>query len=361
MKWHWILLLLSALSICHAANTQIGVYYYPGWKDNLVGGVSAHPWEVIKPYPDREPLLGYYAEDQDGILNHQLGMMADNGISFVVFDWYWHAKLGALKTQAIDTYFRVPNRARVKTTILWANHTEFPQSEDEYKAMVRYWLRYFLHSEYLQIDGKPVVFVFSMDGLEAKANAFGKTTADLIADAQAIARGAGFKGIYFVGSTGANNPIFAKLNGTGPYDAITSYNFQGPATYLYDGKRNVSHSYGELDAAYRDQWSWMLSHTSIPFIVPMSSGWDRRPWGGSPDPQHDESRATPREFAAHLEAGRNLILGNHARTLGMGVICCWNEFGEGSFIEPTKAGGDALLRQVNFVFARREGASKNAP
>ncbi len=34
-----------------------------------------------------------------------------------------------------------------------------------------------------------------------------------------------------------------------------------------------------------------------------------------------------------------------------GVICCWNEFGEGSIIEPTRQGGFARLEQIRAVFA----------
>ncbi|MBK7050726.1 MAG: hypothetical protein IPH54_08055 [Rhodoferax sp.] len=28
------------------------------------------------------------------------------------------------------------------------------------------------------------------------------------------------------------------------------------------------------------------------YVVPMTSGWDKRPWGGSKDPEHDNSIST---------------------------------------------------------------------
>ena len=82
----------------------------------------------------------------------------------------------------------------------------------------------------------------------------------------------------------------------------------------------------------------------------MTSGWDKRPWGGSKDPFHDNSLSSPTEFEAHLRAGRDLISNNQILKGGLGVICCWNEFGEGSFIEPTKAKQFHYLDKVRSVF-----------
>ena len=39
------------------------------------------------------------------------------------------------------------------------------------------------------------------------------------------------------------------------------------------------------------------------------------------------------------------------KTLRTGIICCWNEYGEGSYIEPTKAFGMQYLERVKKVFA----------
>ena len=34
-----------------------------------------------------------------------------------------------------------------------------------------------------------------------------------------------------------------------------------------------------------------------------------------------------------------------------GMICCWNEFGEGSYVEPTKRDGFAYLERIRKIFA----------
>ena len=355
--------LLMATAKVHAADAglRVGVYYYPGWRDDTPGSVSAQPWDALHAYPAREPLLGYYRDGEPAILARQLAWMADFGIDFIVFDWYWNHRLGALKTHAINTFLALPQPARVQASLLWANHTEFPAAAAELDAMVRHWLTYFAHPQYLTIDGMPVVFVFSIRQLEEKAQRFGSSSAALLARARAIAQAAGYRGIYFIGGASANSisahgnnakdkTPAAPVHGAGGFDALSAYNYHGPATFRYEGGHHESHSYAELDRGYRDHWQWMMAHASLPYILPMTAGWDRRPWGGSRDGRHDQSRGTPDEFALHLEAARATMLRHPQSTLRMGVICCWNEYGEGAFIEPTRLEKFAYLEQVRRVF-----------
>ena len=58
------------------------------------------------------------------------------------------------------------------------------------------------------------------------------------------------------------------------------------------------------------------------------------------------------EYFMRLARTQNLIDVRPEKTLRMGVICCWNEYGEGSFIEPTKRMGKELLERVRAVFGQ---------
>jgi hypothetical protein len=340
---------------------SVGVYYYPGWRDNVLGNRSAHPWEDIRKFPEREPLIGYYREGDVTVMEQQVDQMADTGLDFVVFDWFWNDQLGALHTHSLEAFSNARNRSRLKFAFLWANHTEFPESVRQIEKMARAWTSYFHRPGYLRIDGKPVVVIMSVGLLEKRAARFHATAADLLGAIRRVARENDLPGVFIVGGLGARDPAIDRYSGLASdgFDAYSTYNYQGTGTRYYEGKRNVSHSYPELDAGYRDHWQWMMDHSPVPYIVPMTSGWDKRPWGGSPDPQHDNSQSTPEQFETHLRAAKELMLANPAKTLGMGVICCWNEWGEGSFIEPTKAEGDAKLRRVKRVFG--PASDKAAP
>jgi hypothetical protein len=341
---------LSAASIAPKAAYRIGTYYFPGWKSNQVGNARAQPWDVIKLYTDREPTLGWYAEDGVGVMSQQLQWMHDYGIDYVVFDFLWGGDSKPLLTAGLNAYMSVPNRWGVEFSIMWANHTTYTFSKAQFETLFKFWATtYFKRADYVKVDGKPVVFIFSSEILDANAKAIGMTTPALVAMADTIAKQQGLAGVSFIGGGGTTAYNFGTTSG---YQGFSTYNYHSPVTVALTPSRpnNISRTYGELDTSYQNQWAWMQKNASGVFVLPMTSGWDKRPWGGSSDPLHDDSRSTPAEFRKHLLAARAFMDKEATKTRRMGVICCWNEFGEGSFIEPTKVDGLKYLEQVRDVF-----------
>jgi hypothetical protein len=330
---------------------DIGVYYFPGWKDNAIGGPYPKPWDKIKPYPERQPKLGWYREGDVKVMNHQLSWMADYGISYVVFDWIWGRDNKGYIEHALRAYLDSKNSKRVKFSILWANHTEYIFSKHQLTSLVKYWCdRFFIRDEYKKVDGKPVVFIFSAKVLNKNLRKLGMTPSEFFEYANTIAKQRGLAGINFIAGVYSNDPVVDYTKSSG-YAGFSAYNFHGPATYrLKMNILNMAHSYEELDMSYRDQWRWMLKNSQGLYIVPLTSGWDKRPWGGSSDPDHDDSISTPAEFEEHLLAAKKVMLQHPKRTKKMAVICCWNEFGEGSFIEPAQKYGFGYLEKIRTVF-----------
>ena len=333
-----VFLVAGLLSNARAqADYQIGVYYFPGWRAGLKAAPSLVPWEAIKPFKEREPMLGWYDDGDVETVNTQLGWMRSHGLSYVVFDWYWGGGRVHLE-QALQAYFSAANRSQMPFALLWSNHDAAPTSAGDFSAMVRYWIdNYFKRPEMFKIDGKPVVFIFDHQHLQERARQFGSDVPSLLNTAQELVRAAGLPPIYFVGST-FNNPKAASLG----YSATSAYNYQG--------LDKPSRSYSQLVTDYAKAWEFQTGRHGVPYIVPMTQGWDRRPWGGSKDPEHDLSGGVPETFEQHLRAAKALMDRQPQQTLRMGVICCWNEFGEGSYIEPTKAAGFTYLERIKAVF-----------
>lgn len=349
---------MLAMPASHAAestkpatkNATVGVYYFPGWIFAPPFATSP-PWDAIRQYGGRKPLLGYYNDSMIDVATQQLRWMHSYGIDFVIYDWYWMNNGGAMLTQAIDAYQASPARSVVNFSILWANHTDTPSSLDQFDAIVDYWIHhYFRQKTYRQVDGMPVVFIFSPEDLDRKAAAFGSSVAKLFERANKRAANAGLKGIYFVAVTQAvAAPVEHDLPASG-YSAISAYNYHMGLSGNYSADMPQSHSYAELTDGYRQSWTWILTHSPLPYFVPVTSGWDKRPWGGSDDKQHDLSVSTPQEFNAHLAAAKSMLDRYPDKTHRTIVICCWNEFGEGSFIEPTEKWRFDYLQQVKDVF-----------
>ena len=61
---------------------QLGVYYFPGWRDRTPGAPFDYPWDPIKKFPDREPQLGWYQEGDSDVMAAHLDTMARNGLSY---------------------------------------------------------------------------------------------------------------------------------------------------------------------------------------------------------------------------------------------------------------------------------------
>jgi hypothetical protein len=336
----------------YASDYLIGTYYFPGWTDYAKGLEYQRPWDPIKKFPKLEPLLGWYKDNDPDVLAQQTTWMAEYGIDFVVFDWYWDGKNPYLE-QAVTAFKKSHTPGKIRYSLLWANHYRFPGMLPEFRLMVRYWIaKHFSDQDYLQIDGQPVVFVFAVEDFELAAKKMGLQLADLVAEANALARKAGYKGIYFVAGTPALSHWVNAVAPAGNISALSAYNYHMGYSGSAASATRVSHNFIELDSAYRKNWDWILTNSTLPYIIPMTSGWDKRPWGGSKDSLHDQSVSSPAEFEAHLQAAKILMDQYPIKTLRMGVICCWNEFGEGSFIEPTKIGGYQYLEKVRKVFRK---------
>lgn len=352
MKPAWQLMLATLLcgTAAQAADYSIGVYYFPGWKDNQIGGPYTQPWEKIKPYAEREPMLGWYQEGDVPTMQQQLGWMNKYGIDYVIFDWYWGKDNKSMMDSALNAYLRAPDRHGVKFALMWSNHTTYIFSKVQMETLFKFWAqRYMFRPDYLKLDGKPVVYIFAAEVLNKNAEAIGMTPAELIAMGDQIFKQEGLPGLSVIAGAGAGIPGFDYSPKAG-YVGYSAYNYHIGPGVRFAGGRALSHSYAELDQVYRGQWSWMMERASGTFVVPMTSGWDKRPWGGSQDKDHDESISTGAEFESHLRAARSLMDKAPDKTRKMGVVCCWNEYGEGSFIEPTKQNGFLYLEKIQKVF-----------
>lgn len=349
---------LTFISISHvkASEYTIGVYYYPGWSPGIKGPSLPDPWKPIYAYPEKKPYLGWYDDSRVKTLEQQLKWMHQYGIDFVAFDWYWENGRPATES-SVGAYLKAPSKSKVKYALLWANHGKIPNARKQWEDMIDYWLvQHLKNPEYLQIEGQPVVFIFSGDDLRDNARNDGTNTQTLLNIAQDKARAKGLKGIYFVFSTPATEYWVKAFAIESNFSALSAYNYHFGITHTFVGGKYketilpASHSYKELDEGYRMQWQWILENSKLPYFIPMTSGWDKRPWGGSKDPLHDNSMSTPDEFEAHLKSAKSMMDSYPKKTKRIGLICCWNEYGEGSYIEPTKKHGFSYLERLKAVF-----------
>ena len=323
-----------------AAKTDylVGAYYFPGW-------YTYDRWAVLDDYPERRPVLGYYREGDPEVADWQINWAMSHGISYFIYDWYWTQGTRSLE-QGLDALFKSKYGDKFKFCLLWANHNPSgTSSEADLLNVTRFWIdNYFRRPNYLKINGKNVMVIFSPGrftedmGSEAVKAAFSKM--------RKMCEDSGVGGLYLVACVWPNSDI-VKLAEAEGYDAVSGYNYPGGGNR---GQRIAPYEW--MISAYKNGWKTIQDSTKCPCIPYCEPGWDPRPWHGlDADVRNGKS---PYLWRQMLENAKSFVdrpdyRGPENRKLVF--LEAWNEFGEGDFIEPQAQFGFDYLESVRQVFA----------
>ncbi len=326
---------------------EVGAYYFPGWK-------TASQWQPLQRFPERRPVLGWYREGEPEVADWHIKWAVEHGITFFAYDWYWSQGARQLEHALHDGYFKARYRHLLKFCLLWANHNPpRTSSREDCVAVTRYWIEnYFRRPEHLVIDGKPVVIIFSMERLTQDLGSAGVKEA--FEAMRAECRQAGLKGLYLIACVGgAGGAREAAAEG---YDAMTAYNWPGLGM---SGSGNRAPFEGLLEG-YRRNWEQILEQSPIPLTpLPVCGGWDSRPWHG----ENNLVRfgRTPALFQRHLQDAKRLLEtdGPKSGPRNLVLVEAWNEWGEGSYIEPHQEFGFGYLDAIRAVFTDAPAAHED--
>lgn len=319
---------------------DVGAYYFPGWQ-------SRSQWQPVERFPERKPMLGWYREGDPEVADWQIKWAVEHGITYFAYDWYWTQGSRQLEHGLHNALLNARYKNLLKFCLLWANHNApKTHSVEDSRAVSQYWItHYFQRPEYYRIDGKPVVIIFSPYNYKNDMGVTGVNEAFEVMRAEC--RKAGLPGLYLVACVGNARQVEGEN-----YDAVTAYNWPGLGV---SGNENQA-PYASLVPAYRDHWNQLLKEDSKPILLPLSGGWDSRPWHG--DSSLVRYGRTPELFKLHLRDARNFLESNstNARVLPSILIEAWNEWGEGSYIEPHKEFGFGYLDAIRDVFTEAPSA-----
>lgn len=333
-----------------AITVPYGAWYFPGWKDNPnhpFGSPWTKAWFWSSSYPERQPLQGWYDESKQEAMDRSISMAVAGGLDFFAFNWYYDS---ATKTSPGDhaiTNFLASEVTGMTCAVGFESQTrEVPVScLQDWNDIVDRWARMFESPKYMRVKGRPVVFVVKVDHMhETVAKKAGVTHAQLLS----IARQRSGENIYFV-ACGQALPYWTYQAELAGYDAYSTYNLSAVWT-----NKNTSpvpgpspQSYADLDANYRSEWGWWVSKlktSKLKFWVPITAGFDSRPWAG-----RCVGVGTCTELYAHADAAASVA--NLNTVLCEGVIAyAWNEWGEGGWLEPDLAAGRQKLGTLKSVF-----------
>lgn len=316
---------------------EVGAYYFPGWQ-------TASQWQPLQRFPERKPVLGWYREGDPEVADWHIKWAVEHGITFFAYDWYWSQGARQLEHALHDGYFKARYRHLLKFCLLWANHNPpGTSSQDDCLTVTRHWIEnYFRRPEHLTFDGKPVVIIFSPERLTEDLGSAGVKRA--FAAMRAECERAGLKGLHLIACVGEAGGV--RRAAEEGYDAVTAYTWPGLGM---SGEGKFA-PYETLLAGYRRQWKQLQTESNLPLCpLPLNGGWDSRPWHG----ENNLVRfgRTPELFRRHVRDAKE-FLETPSQTSARKVVLieAWNEWGEGSYVEPHSEFGFGYLDALREVF-----------
>ena len=318
---------------------DIAALYFPGWG-------RAEAWQRIwSACPERKPVLGWYDEANPEVVDWQIKWFVENGIRTRYVDWYWGRGRQHLD-HWVKAFYKARYRRHLKWAMMWANHNpKGSHSEEDQRAVTKFWIEnYFNTPEYLRIDGKPVVWMWSPQNMERDVGPGGCRR--LLEISRQMAREAGLNGIHFIAMKWPEADWGEKA-----VQACRDYGFDMTGIYHFmdhGGKAKSGRRYGYDLCVEASLPAWRKRHASgiLPFLPNLSTGWDDRPWN-----DHCEI------YGKSVEGFRRICRDakRFADETGVKRLCIapLNEWGEGSYAEPNAEIGFGFYEAVRETFCKR--------
>ena len=324
---------------------EVGALIFPGW--------DAHVWNTVwERAPWRKPVLGWYDETKPETIDWQIRQLVENGISYVLVDWYWnrwnHAKISH---NWPDVFKRAKYRKYLKWSVMWANHNPPGAHTAEDQAEVtQFWVdNYFCDPQYQTIDGMPVVTIYCPDNMERDMKGKGGCK-EMLAISQRVAKAAGYKGIYFIGMRGPDReePEFLKKFADWGFRRTCVYRYLGTGVGDAPSDEAGNRPYRWIADTSLRHWRRLKANTTLPFMPSLSTSWDNRPWCGEGGwavtgyTVADFTRVCRDAKAFSDETGERMLL--------VGPL---DEWGEGEIGYPNAEHGYGTLEAVRDTFGRK--------
>jgi len=377
--------ILSLSSVVAAAEREYDVAAYvwpsyqndPRWQKDLgIFKKGIGEWQNVQEarskWPGhlqpRVPLYGYGNEADPAVIAKRIDLAVAHGINVFLYDWYWYAGKPFLEDGLDKGFLGAPNNGKMKFMLMWANH-HFNDicnnqvankgargvllsgfvDEAEFHRLVPRWIdKYFRRPNYYRIDGKPVfmiyethTFIRGLGGEEAARRALDYLREEC--------RKAGLGGLHLMAcDCGLSKKRVEALG----IESATMYNFchwASPSGFP-DFATWSAKGATRFDAAKELGLKTYFPHASV--------GWDTNPRWPATHPMPTVLHSTPDKFEVSLRRAKDWSDRNHPQGMPKLItINAWNEWIEGSYLEPDRLWGKGYLEAVRRVF----GPAPKAP
>ena len=282
-------------------------------------------WETISRFD--EPVMGYYTEGIPETADWEIKYMVEHGIDFQAFCWYDFTNSPVKEHHLHDHLDHGFKNAKYRDMMSYALLLELSNKKINLDSWKKYTVpyiteHYFKDPGYMQIDGKAVVCTFQLGSLlSSVAMGSSENVKAALDSLEEAAKACGYDGVIYIScASGMKKAEEASVG----VDASYNYHFGT------DGSRYDTNTTANLYQA-KDTSTHTVPTATIGF---RSVGWmdARYPIMNTEDFAR-LNKWVADEFLPMYEGEENW-----KRTTVM--LSNWNEFGEGTYINPSKNNGE---------------------
>ena len=368
---------------------QTAVYYFPNWHTDFLAerkhGKGWTEWEVLKQAKPRFknhqqpkiPLWGYEDEADPLVMEKKIKTASDYGVDCFLFDWYWFEERSFLSRCLEEGYMGARNNDSVKFALMYANHknwnNNFPARANEanvaeYTCVVDeetfikatdYCIeKYFSHPSYWKVDGKLYYSFYELNTLIESLGGL-ENCKRVLEDFRKRVREKGLgelhlNAVLFNVRVLSEEGILAS-----PEKQLEYLGFDSATSYVWTHHQPFDfprHSYEKIKAKVFEDIEKYDKELTVPYYPNATVSWDSSPrccqsdiFGDYGYPFTGVLEISPEQFEDALKALKEHLSTKPEKDRIL-TINAWNEWTEGSYLEPDTLNGYKYLEAIKKVF-----------
>ena len=371
---------------------EVAVYYFPNYhmddtRQQNRYGKGWSEWELVKSarprYTGHEqpkvPSWGYTNESSPEVMDLKIDVAWKNGIDVFIYDWYWYQDSLFLGKGLEEGFMKAAGNNKLKFSLMWANHDWvdlFPRNPltgdaplfykgevtpEEFDKMTDYIIeKYFKHPSYWKIDGCPYFSVYQLytfiQGMGSKEKALAA-----LENFRMKTRKAGFKDLHLNAIVWGIQILPGEKDIKNPAELVDYLHFNSTTSYVW-----VHHivldtfpgtEYNTVQEKYFGKADEFNNNFRGNYYPNVTMGWDATPrctqvidyrnYGYPCMPVLINN--TPQAFENALLQSKKWVDKN-LKNKKIVTINSWNEWTEGSYLEPERKFGYQYLEAIKKVF-----------
>ena len=374
----FVFLIASVNSL--AASYDVAAYVWPAyhpavrWAELGIFKDGKGEWqnlyESAKHYPDDyqgvKPLWGYENEADPVVVARKIDAATAAGVNVFIYDWYWYGGRPFLEEALDEGFLKAPNCERMRFYLMYANHNvtklwdnrvgldrkddvlwSAKISDDYWKVIVARWIKeYFVRPNYYKIKGCPVISIYDTlgfvewEGVEKARKRFAYLRDE--------ARKAGFPDVHIqqVAQHVAPPDVGA--------DSMTIYNWNyrtGEKYLWYEGQEGDYANWGADAIKLFDTAKREANGIKAVYFPNLTCGWDTNARFPANSRRPIVHKANPKDFERFARQVKAWADANVPADMPKLItVNSWNEWTEGSYLEPDDHFGYGYLNALWRVF-----------